>query len=77
MECYYGDFGGRRRHGGTEVGAPKCQVGIGVCLDQTFQDAGGWLAEVVDEDPVQRQDPPGSQFCEKIGGVIVLSRDMM
>ena len=33
--------------------------------------------KVVDEDPVQRRNPPGSQFCEKIGGIIVLSGDMM
>ena len=33
--------------------------------------------KVVDEDPVWRQNPPGSQFCEKIGGIIVLSGDMM
>ena len=33
--------------------------------------------EVVDEDPAWRWIPPGIQFCEKIGGIIVLSRDVM
>ena len=62
---------------GTEVGAPECQVGVGVCLDWTFKDVGKWLVKVIDEDPIRRWNPPGSQFCEKIGGIIVLSGDMM
>ena len=33
--------------------------------------------KVIDEDPIWRQNPPGSQFCKKIGGIIVLSGDMM
>ena len=33
--------------------------------------------DIVDEDPVRRWNPPGSQFCKKIGGIIVLSGDMM
>ena len=33
--------------------------------------------EIVDEDPAQRWVPPGDQFCEKIGGIIVLSGDVM
>ena len=33
--------------------------------------------EVIDEDPIQRWNPLGSQFCEKIGGIIVLSGDVM
>ena len=78
----------RRRHGGTRIGAPECwfgvrvgaperRVGVGVCLDLTFQDAGGRLTEVVDKDPAWRQIPPGGQFCEKIGGIIVFSGEMM
>ena len=33
--------------------------------------------KVIDEDPVQRRNPPGSQFCKKISGIIVLSGDVM
>ena len=33
--------------------------------------------EIIDEDPAQRWISPGSQFCEKIGSIIVLSGDMM
>ena len=33
--------------------------------------------EIVDEDPIQRWNPPGSQFCEEISGIVVLSGDMM
>ena len=33
--------------------------------------------EIVDEDPIWRQNPPGSQFCKEVGGVVVLSGDMM
>ena len=33
--------------------------------------------KVIDEDPVRRWNPPGSQFCKKIGGIIVLVGDMM
>ena len=33
--------------------------------------------EVVDEDPAWRQIPLGGQFCEKIGGIVLLSGDMM
>ena len=33
--------------------------------------------KVIDEDPIWRWNPPGSQFCEKIGGIVVLSGDMM
>ena len=33
--------------------------------------------KVIDEDPVRRRNPPGSQFCEKIGGIVVLSGDMV
>ena len=32
---------------------------------------------VVDEDPIRRRNPPDSQFCEKIGGIVVLSGDMV
>ena len=38
---------------------------------------GGWLVEVIDEDPAWRWIPPGGQFCEKISGIIVLSGDMV
>ena len=38
---------------------------------------GRWLMEIVDEDPIWRWNPPDSQFCEKIGGIVVLSGDMM
>ena len=33
--------------------------------------------EVIDEDPARRWIPPGCQFCEKIGGIVVLSGDVM
>ena len=33
--------------------------------------------EIVDEDPAWRWIPPGGQFCEKIDGIVVLSRDVM
>ena len=33
--------------------------------------------EIVDEDPARRWIPPGSQFCEKIGDIVVLSGDVM
>ena len=33
--------------------------------------------EIVDEDPAQGQILPGGQFCEKIGGIVVLSGDVM
>ena len=33
--------------------------------------------KVVDEDPIQRLNPPSSQFCEKISGIVVLSGDVM
>ena len=33
--------------------------------------------EIVDEDPIWRQNLPGSQFYEEIGGIVVHSGDMM
>ena len=33
--------------------------------------------EIVAEDPARRRIPPGGQFCEKIGSIVVLSGDMM
>ena len=33
--------------------------------------------KVVDEDPIRSRNPPGSQVCEKIGSIVVLSGDMM
>ena len=33
--------------------------------------------DIVDEDPAWGWIPPGGQFCKKIGGIIVLSGDMM
>ena len=33
--------------------------------------------KVVDEDPIWRQNPPGSQFREEVSGIIVLLGDMM
>ena len=33
--------------------------------------------EIIDEDPALRRIPPGGQFCEKIGGIVVLSGDVM
>ena len=88
IECQYGDIGGRRCHGGTGVGAPErrfgvgveapeCRIGIRVCLDRTLQDVGEWLMEAVDEDPARRRIPSGGQFCKKIGGIVVLSGDMI
>ena len=50
---------------------------IRVCLDQTFQDAGGRLMDVVDEDPAWIWIPPGGQFCKRISGIVVLLGDMM
>ena len=38
---------------------------------------GGWLVEIVDEDPARGRIPPGGQFCEKISGIVVLSGDVM
>ena len=77
IERQHGDVGERRCHGGTRVGALGRRVGVGVCLDRTFQDEGGQLVEIVDEDPAQRWLPPGGQFCDKIGGIVVLLGDVM
>ena len=33
--------------------------------------------DVIDEDPAWGWIPPGSQFCKKISGIIVLIGDMM
>ena len=33
--------------------------------------------KVVDLDPNQRWNPSGNQFCEKIGGIVILLGDMM
>ena len=33
--------------------------------------------DIVDEDPAREWIPPGGQFCEKIGGIVVLLGDMM
>ena len=33
--------------------------------------------EIIDEDPARRWILPGDQFCEKIGGIIVLLGDVM
>ena len=33
--------------------------------------------EVIDEDPTQRRIPPGGQFYEKIGDIVVLLGDVM
>ena len=33
--------------------------------------------DVVDEDPAWRRIPPSGQFCKKVGGIIVLSGDVM
>ena len=46
-------------------------------MDQTFQDVGEWLMEVIDEDPARRRIPSSDQLCEKIGGIIVLLGDVM
>ena len=35
-----------------EVGTPKYQIGVGVCLDRILQNAGRRLMEIVDEDPI-------------------------
>ena len=48
-----------------------------MCLDRTFQDAGGPLVDIVDEDPTQGWIPSGGQFCKEIGGIVVLSGNMM
>ena len=52
-------------------------LSVGVCLDQTFQDMGGWLVDVVDEDPAWGWIPPAGQFRKKISGIVVPSRDVM
>jgi len=77
IECQYGDVNGCRHHRGTGVGAPERRLGVGVCLDQTFQDAGRRLVEIIDEDSAWRRISPGGKFCEKIGGIVVLSGDVM
>ena len=33
--------------------------------------------KVINEHPIWRRNPPGSQFCEKIYGIVVLLGDMM
>ena len=33
--------------------------------------------EIVDEDRAWRRISPGGQFCEEIGGIVVLSGDVM
>ena len=33
--------------------------------------------EIIDEDPARGRIPPGGQFCKKIGGIVVLSGDIM
>ena len=33
--------------------------------------------KVINEDPVRRRNPRGSQFCKKIGGIIILLGDVM
>ena len=33
--------------------------------------------DVVDDDPAWGWIPPGGQFCKKIGGIVVLSGDVM
>ena len=38
---------------------------------------GGWLMEIIDKDLARRWIPPGGQFCKKIGGIVVLSGDVM
>ena len=32
---------------------------------------------IIDEDPAWRRIPPDGQFCEKIGGIVILLGDMM
>ena len=66
---------GVRAH--REVEDPERQIGVVVCLDRILQNVGRRLMEIVDEDPIWRRNPPGSQFCEKIDGIIVLSGDMV
>ena len=38
---------------------------------------GRWLVEIIDVDPIWRQNLPGSQFRGEVGGIIVLSGDLM
>ena len=33
--------------------------------------------KIIDEYPISRRHPPGSQFCEEISGIVVLLGDMM
>ena len=52
-------IGALERWHGAGVGAPERRLGIEVCLDPTFQDAGGWLMDIVDEGPAWGWIPPG------------------
>ena len=70
-------MGAPERWLGAGVGAPGHWPGVRLCLGWTFQDAGGWPVEVVDEDPAWGRVSPGGQFCEKIGIIVVLSGDMV
>ena len=62
---------------GIGVGSFERWLAVGVCLGWSFQDAGGWLVDVVDEDPARGWILSGGQFCKDIDGIIVPSRDMM
>ena len=66
---------GVRAHQG--IGAPEYQIGVGMGLGRILQNTGRWFVEIVDEDPIWRHNPPGSQFCEEIDDIIVLLGDMM
>ena len=46
-------------------------------MDRTFQDVGGWLVEIVDEDPARGWISFGGQICKEISSIVVPSRDMI
>ena len=91
IECHHDDVSKRCCHGGAkvgapehsvgvgarrEVGAPECQIGVGARLGRILMDAGRRLMEVIYKDPIGGRFLCGHQFCEEVGSVIVLSRDM-
>ena len=55
----------------------KCLIGVGARLGWIVSDADRQLMEVIYKDPVGERFSYGHQFCEEVGGLIVLLRDMM
>ena len=63
--------------GTSGVGAPECQIAIGARLGRILSDVGRRLVEVIYKDPIGGRFPSGYQFCEEVGIIVVLLRDMM